>query len=67
LAQYAAEPHPAVLAGIVQIKNISPLAVVHTLGNALTNISLGAVAVSFTHTIKATEPFFSGVPEQGTA
>lgn len=32
----------------------------HTLGNALTNVSLGAVAVSFTHTIKALEPMFSG-------
>lgn len=40
-------------------KTLSPLAVVHTLGNALTNISLGAVAVSFTHTIKALEPMFS--------
>eukprot|EP00958_Prasinococcus_capsulatus_P002888 scaffold255_cov264-Prasinococcus_capsulatus_cf.AAC.3 len=36
-----------------------PLAVVHTLGNLLTNVSLGKVAVSFTHTIKAMEPFFS--------
>jgi solute carrier family 35 protein E1 len=33
--------------------------VVHTLGNLLTNVSLGAVAVSFTHTIKALEPLFS--------
>ena len=40
--------------------SVSPLAVVHTLGNTLTNISLGAVAVSFTHTIKALEPMFSG-------
>lgn len=32
---------------------VLPLAVVHTLGNLLTNISLGAVSVSFTHTIKA--------------
>lgn len=39
--------------------SVSPLAVVHTLGNTLTNISLGAVAVSFTHTIKALEPMFS--------
>ncbi|KAM7252958.1 hypothetical protein ACFE04_028955 [Oxalis oulophora] len=31
----------------------------HTLGNLLTNISLGRVAVSFTHTIKAMEPFFT--------
>lgn len=38
---------------------ILPLAVVHTLGNLLTNVSLGAVSVSFTHTIKAMEPFFS--------
>ncbi|KAI3428202.1 hypothetical protein D9Q98_006582 [Chlorella vulgaris] len=39
--------------------SISPLAAVHTLGNMLTNISLGSVAVSFTHTIKALEPMFS--------
>ena len=37
----------------VQIKRVSPLAAVHTLGNLLTNVSLGRVAVSFTHTIKA--------------
>ena len=43
-----------------QAVSISPLALVHTLGNSLTNISLGAVAVSFTHTIKALEPMFSG-------
>ena len=36
-----------------QIKRVSPLAAVHTLGNLLTNVSLGRVAVSFTHTIKA--------------
>jgi solute carrier family 35 protein E1 len=35
------------------IKGVLPLAVVHTLGNLLTNVSLGAVSVSFTHTIKA--------------
>lgn len=40
---------------------ILPLAVVHTLGNLFTNMSLGKVAVSFTHTIKAMEPFFSVV------
>mmetsp|Transcript_31991 Transcript_31991/g.38711 ORF Transcript_31991/g.38711 Transcript_31991/m.38711 type:complete len:403 (-) Transcript_31991:633-1841(-) len=38
---------------------IVPLAGVHALGNLLTNVSLGKVAVSFTHTIKAMEPFFS--------
>jgi solute carrier family 35 protein E1 len=36
-----------------------PLACVHTLGNLFTNMSLGKVAVSFTHTIKAMEPCFS--------
>ncbi|GFR49332.1 hypothetical protein Agub_g11360, partial [Astrephomene gubernaculifera] len=41
------------------LRSVLPLAVVHTLGNLLTNMSLGAVAVSFTHTIKAGEPFFS--------
>ncbi|TVU06510.1 hypothetical protein EJB05_49731, partial [Eragrostis curvula] len=42
-----------------QLFAILPLAVVHTLGNLFTNMSLGKVAVSFTHTIKAMEPFFS--------
>ncbi|KAK6924843.1 Sugar phosphate transporter domain, partial [Dillenia turbinata] len=42
-----------------QLAAILPLAVVHTLGNLFTNMSLGKVAVSFTHTIKALEPFFS--------
>lgn len=36
----------------LQAKGILPLAGVHTLGNLLTNVSLGRVAVSFTHTIK---------------
>jgi hypothetical protein len=43
----------------LQLAAIFPLAVVHTLGNLFTNMSLGKVAVSFTHTIKAMEPFFS--------
>lgn len=42
-----------------QLGAILPLAAVHTLGNLFTNMSLGKVAVSFTHTIKAMEPFFS--------
>lgn len=42
-----------------QLGAILPLALVHTLGNLFTNMSLGKVAVSFTHTIKAMEPFFS--------
>ncbi|XP_022737258.1 phosphoenolpyruvate/phosphate translocator 1, chloroplastic-like isoform X2 [Durio zibethinus] len=44
-----------------QLAAILPLAVVHILGNLFTNMSLGKVAVSFTHTIKAMEPFFSVV------
>lgn len=42
-----------------QLFAILPLAVVHTLGNIFTNMSLGKVSVSFTHTVKAMEPFFS--------
>ncbi|KAH7421296.1 hypothetical protein KP509_13G049700 [Ceratopteris richardii] len=42
-----------------QLLAILPLACVHTMGNLFTNMSLGKVAVSFTHTIKAMEPFFS--------
>ncbi|PON84221.1 Sugar phosphate transporter domain containing protein [Trema orientale] len=42
-----------------QFAAIVPLALAHTLGNLLTNVSLGKVAVSFTHTIKAMEPFFT--------
>ncbi|XP_038708718.1 phosphoenolpyruvate/phosphate translocator 1, chloroplastic-like [Tripterygium wilfordii] len=44
-----------------QLAAILPLAVAHTLGNLFTIMSLGKVAVSFTHTIKAMEPFFSVV------
>ena len=42
-----------------QLLAILPLAMVHTMGNLFTNMSLGKVAVSFSHTIKAMEPFFS--------
>lgn len=41
------------------IKAVGVLGTVHFLGNALTNVSLGKVAVSFTHTVKALEPVFS--------
>ncbi|KAJ9559731.1 hypothetical protein OSB04_004891 [Centaurea solstitialis] len=44
-----------------QLVAILPLAVMHTLGNLSTNMSLGKVSVSFTHTIKAMEPFFTVV------
>ncbi|XP_019426816.1 PREDICTED: phosphoenolpyruvate/phosphate translocator 2, chloroplastic-like isoform X2 [Lupinus angustifolius] len=44
-----------------KLASILPLAVAHTMGNLLTNISLGKVAISFTHTIKAMEPLFTVV------
>lgn len=50
-------PKPRV--DVATLKSIVPLAVIHVLGNVLTNVSLGKVAVSFTHTVKAAEPFFS--------
>ncbi|XP_047263554.1 phosphoenolpyruvate/phosphate translocator 2, chloroplastic isoform X2 [Capsicum annuum] len=51
--------HPIPKISKSQFKAIFSLAAIHTMGNLLTNISLGRVAVSFTHTIKATEPFFT--------
>lgn len=49
----------SILQSHFQLAAIIPLAVAHTLGNLLTNVSLGKVNVSFTHTIKAMEPFFT--------
>jgi len=43
----------------LQLGKIAPLALGHMLGTVFTNMSLGKVAVSFTHTIKASEPFFT--------
>ncbi|KAL5647618.1 hypothetical protein ACJX0J_041973, partial [Zea mays] len=43
----------------MQYAKLLPLALIHMLGNVFTNMSLGKVVVSFTHTIKAMEPFFS--------
>lgn len=40
-------------------KAAAPLALLHAAGFMLTNMSLGKVSVAFTHTVKATEPFFS--------
>lgn len=51
--------HPIPKISKSQFTAIFSLAAIHTLGNLLTNISLGRVAVSFTHTIKAMEPFFT--------
>ncbi|KAF6141290.1 hypothetical protein GIB67_024374 [Kingdonia uniflora] len=42
-----------------QLVSILLLAIVYTMGNLFTNMSLGKVVVSFTHTINAMEPFFS--------
>ena len=46
-------PNAQLLCFAAQVMSVLPLAAVHTLGNLLTNVSLGHVAVSFTHTIKA--------------
>lgn len=43
------------------IKAIAPIATMHAIGHLCTVISLGAGAVSFTHIVKAAEPFFSTV------
>lgn len=59
LFMWAANLHKKPKISSSQLVAILPLALVHTLGNLFTNMSLGKVAVSFTHTIKAMEPFFS--------
>lgn len=59
LCMWAVGAHPRPTVTLESIRAVLPLAVVHTLGNLLTNVSLGKVAVSFTHTIKALEPLFS--------
>ncbi|XP_065879187.1 triose phosphate/phosphate translocator, chloroplastic isoform X2 [Euphorbia lathyris] len=41
-----------------------PVAVCHAIGHVTSNISFAAVAVSFTHTIKALEPFFNASASQ---
>lgn len=41
-----------------------PVAICHALGHVMTNVSFAAVAVSFTHTIKALEPFFNAAASQ---
>ncbi|KAL2505199.1 Phosphoenolpyruvate/phosphate translocator 2 [Abeliophyllum distichum] len=51
--------HPKPKINRSQFAAIFLLALGHTIGNFLTNISIGKVAVSFTHTIKAMEPFFT--------
>jgi hypothetical protein len=45
-------------------KLLLPVSVCHALGHVMTNVSFAAVAVSFTHTIKALEPFFNAAASQ---
>uniref|UniRef100_A0ACD5W0X5 Uncharacterized protein n=1 Tax=Avena sativa TaxID=4498 RepID=A0ACD5W0X5_AVESA len=59
LSMWAARLHPLPSLSAAQLAKIAPLAAGHMLGTVFTNMSLGAVAVSFTHTIKASEPFFT--------
>ncbi|XP_077251345.1 glucose-6-phosphate/phosphate translocator-like protein isoform X2 [Tasmannia lanceolata] len=46
------------------LKLLIPVAVCHALGHVTSNISFAAVAVSFSHTIKALEPFFNAAASQ---
>ncbi|KAF5185518.1 triose phosphate/phosphate translocator, chloroplastic-like [Thalictrum thalictroides] len=43
---------------------LTPVAICHAFGHVMTNVSFAAVAVSFTHTIKALEPFFNASASQ---
>lgn len=46
------------------LKLLVPVAACHALGHVTSNVSFAAVAVSFTHTIKALEPFFNAAASQ---
>ncbi|XP_031491489.1 triose phosphate/phosphate translocator, chloroplastic-like isoform X2 [Nymphaea colorata] len=46
------------------LKLLTPVAFCHALGHVMTNVSFATVAVSFTHTIKALEPFFNAAASQ---
>ncbi|XP_039055398.1 triose phosphate/phosphate translocator, chloroplastic-like [Hibiscus syriacus] len=43
---------------------LTPVAFCHALGHVMSDVSFAAVAVSFTHTIKALEPFFYAAASQ---
>ncbi|KAF6137123.1 hypothetical protein GIB67_030887, partial [Kingdonia uniflora] len=58
-AVYHMEFHKRPKITFAQLVAILPLSIVHTMGSLFTNMSLGKVVVSFTHTIKTMEPFFS--------
>ncbi|KAK1413728.1 hypothetical protein QVD17_35506 [Tagetes erecta] len=47
-----------------QLALLTPVATCHALGHVMSNVSFAAVAVSFTHTIKALEPFFNAAASQ---
>ena len=59
LLMWTTGAHPRPHINSKTLRSLLPLATVHTAGNLLTNVSLGKVAVSFTHTVKALEPLFS--------
>ncbi|KAL5989488.1 hypothetical protein ACLOJK_010380 [Asimina triloba] len=46
------------------LKLLIPVAICHAIGHVMSNVSFAAVAVSFTHTIKALEPFFNAAASQ---
>ncbi|KAL7142646.1 hypothetical protein ABFS83_08G137900 [Erythranthe nasuta] len=46
------------------LKLLIPVAACHALGHVTSNVSFAAVAVSFTHTVKALEPFFNAAASQ---
>lgn len=46
------------------LKLLIPVAVCHAIGHITSNVSFAAVAVSFTHTVKALEPFFNAAASQ---
>lgn len=46
------------------LKLLIPVAVCHALGHVTSNVSFATVAVSFTHTVKALEPFFNAAASQ---
>ncbi|KAL3522339.1 hypothetical protein ACH5RR_015173 [Cinchona calisaya] len=46
------------------LKLLIPVAICHGIGHITSNVSFAAVAVSFTHTVKALEPFFNAAASQ---
>lgn len=58
---WASRLRPAPKLSADDVKGLVPVASMHAIGHLMTVISLGAGAVSFTHIIKAAEPFFSTV------